>query len=132
MKKLSKEQCKQHAAISAALSSAQEDIKSAVEIYNEKVKALFAEILQPEVDAFNKAKDDATTFLQEIHGEQESFYDERSEKWQEGDAGSSYQDWMGTWELEIEELELEEPTPFEEPTLDGVDEFEGLSLEVDS
>jgi hypothetical protein len=36
----------------------------------------------------------------------ETYYDERSEKWQETDAGSSYQDWKSQFEaLDIDQLE---------------------------
>lgn len=132
MKRLSKAQQTTHETISAKLSGAREDLKGAVATFNDKVAALFAEIVQPEVDAFNAAQTEANEFLQEVHEEMESFYEERSDKWKEGDAGSAYEDWKSSWEMEIEELELEEPPTYDEPEVNGVDEFEGLALECES
>jgi hypothetical protein len=132
MKKLSKAQQTTHETISAKLSGSREDLKGAVSTFNDKVAALFAEIVQPEVDAFNAAATESNEFLQEVHEEMDSFYEDRSDKWKEGDAGSAYEDWKSSWEMEIGEVELEEPAAYDEPEMDGVDEFEELALEADS
>lgn len=132
MKKLSKSQQVKHGEIVSLLTTARDDLVNAVSNFNEKVEALYAEIVAPKVAEVNSAAEQANEFVQEIHGEQEEYASDRSEKWTDSDAGSAYSDWMTEWEVEIETIELEEPTPYEEPTLDGLDEFEQLAMEVSS
>ena len=128
MKKLTKNQIAQHTKLSAELHLAHDELEGAITKYNEKVAAAFAE-LEPVVAALNAKIFDANTFTKEIHDEQQSFFDEKSEKWQEGDAGSTYTDWMNTWEVsDLEEVELDIPGELEMSEID-VETFDWLETE---
>jgi hypothetical protein len=59
-----------------------DDLPDAVE----KVNDLIGDI--------NGAIEDATGIVQEIADEAQSDFEERSERWQQGDAGSEYQGWV--------------------------------------
>lgn len=131
MKRLSKIQLKRHEELSGKLSSAKEDLDDAITSFNEKVELLHNDLLQSKVDAFNEAIRQANEFTEEIHSEQEDYESERSDNWRDGDAGSAYQDWMSQWEMELEELELEPPTPFDEVEIE-TDNFANLDTEVSS
>ena len=64
----------------------------------------------------------------DIVSEMETYYDERSEKWQEGDAGSAYADWKGEWEgLDCATVDL-----VDEPDCSLPDDLEQLPQEADS
>jgi hypothetical protein len=127
MKKLNKEQIAEHTRLSAELHDAHEELDGAVTKYNEKVAAAYAE-LEPFVANFNTKVTAANEFVEQIHEEQQSFFDEKSEKWQEGDAGSAYTDWMGMWDLEIDTIELDEISQLETPDV-VIEDFDGLETE---
>ena len=58
--------------------------------------------------------DEANAFVEETRDTMQSFFDEKSENWQEGDKGQQYQDWINSWESIIIE------------DIDGIEEFENL------
>jgi uncharacterized protein YukE len=131
VKKLTKDQIAQHTKLSAELNDVREKLEAAVKRFNEKVAVEFSE-LETIVEALNEKTSEANAFIEEIHDEQESFYDERSEKWQEGDAGSAYSDWMSTWEISIEPIELMDLPAQDVPQIEGLEDFESLETECSS
>lgn len=78
MKKLDKDQSKRKSELADNLRAAREAADKAVEAYGD----VLAEIAD---------------FAQEVHGAMEDYSGERSEKWQEGDAGQQYQSWIDAW-----------------------------------
>ena len=84
------------------------------------------------------AIEDAQEFAQEIIGAQDDYYDNRSEKWQEGDRGQAYDEWRTEWdqsteglrdyEWEIPDPDLEPPEPVEVEPVE-VGDFEGAPSE---
>jgi uncharacterized protein YukE len=130
MKRLSKTQQARHEEISQKLATTRDELNEAIQAFNAEVTALHARLLQPKVAEVNVAVSLANAFVEEIHGEQESYFDERSDTWREGDAGSEYENWKNEWELSLDELELEDPAPFDEVDMTDADEFENLQQEV--
>lgn len=130
MKRLSKEQVKRHAQLATDLHEAYREMEAAIGYYNVAVSEAFAK-LAPAVEAFNAKVTEANEFIGEVHDEQEAYFDEKSERWQEGDAGSAYSDWKGEWETEVEEVELEEPGELDVPDVD-IESFENLEEESSS
>ena len=78
-----------------------------------------AEAHSDAVSGYNDAMDNAKAFVEEVASRLREVYDNRSEKWQEGDKGQSADAFIQTWE---------EFSPDEESELDGnvADEFEKL------
>lgn len=56
-------------------------------------------------EKYNVLREQAREFVQEIVDAQEEYYDARSEKWQEGEEGSTYATWREAWEDVLNELE---------------------------
>lgn len=68
----------------------------------------------------NAAIEEAEELRDEIHTAMEEYYDARSEKWQEGETGEDYKEWMDEWETEFETVECDVSS-----NLDGLsNEFE--------
>lgn len=132
MKRLDKKQQARHEELSQKLAEARDALNENIATFNAHVSRLHVELLVPKVAAVNVVIAEVNTFVEEVHGEQQDYYDERSDSWREGDAGSEYESWMSGWELEMDELELEEPTPFDEVDMTDADEFENLENEVSS
>lgn len=131
MKRLGRPDVLRHADLVARVTVARDALNAAIREYNRQVKDMHAVLLVPKVQEVNDAVEACNAFVDEVHSDQENYYEDRSDNWREGDAGQSYSDWMSSWELELDELALEEPTPFDEVELD-VDEFERLEEECPS
>ena len=129
MKKLSKTQEKQHEELTAKLAETFDELSVAIAKFNEEISRLYGD-LQPAVDAYNEAVAAANEFAQEVHFEQEGYYDERSDNWRDGDAGSAYSDWMSEWEVELEPIELDDVPQLDDPSRE--DDFGNLPTEVSS
>lgn len=79
-------------------------LEAAVEKYNEKIQAI--------KDAYESVAEDAR-----------AYYDERSEKWQEGDAGTNYMEWIDQLEaVDLDEVELDIPEDIEMPDFPDLSE----------
>lgn len=83
----------------------QEAIQKLVDDFNEKY-----------IDPFNAALGEAGGFIEDIYNERQNEYDERSERWQEGDNGQNAYEWLQNWENAVGELE--EMSPLECPVLE--------------
>ena len=50
------------------------------------------------MEAYKAAVEEAKAFAERIAEEMTNYFDDRSEKWQDGDAGGEYQSWKDEWE----------------------------------
>ena len=82
-----------------------------------KLKAELVDRIDRLQSDLNAAIEEAEAFREEVHDAQEEYYDERSEKWQEGASGEAYKEWMDEWEVEFEEVECDVSS-----NLDGLSE----------
>lgn len=71
-------------------------------------KARLSEQLEEARSAFEAAVQEANDFLEAVAPELRAYYDEKSEKWQESDAGSAYDGWVTTFESKLDEPALDE------------------------
>jgi hypothetical protein len=98
-----------------------------VHAYNEACLAAYA-VLQVAVEEYNTA---AEEIAEEVHAIGESIraaIDEKSERWQESDAGSAASDWCSSYEdWAHESMEFFEPDEITEPEPTIVDEIEELA-----
>ena len=134
MKRLNKTMLAKQAELASRLHALNEATEAIVVEYNEALETAFAvyecAIIDAEGDATaaydlvdTSAIEDAQEFAQEIIGAQDDYYDNRSEKWQEGDRGQAYDEWRTEWdqsteglrdyEWEIPDPDLEPPEPME-------------------
>lgn len=124
MRKLSKAQATEFDARIAALRARAEEVENAYSAFEDAHGELAAA-----VEAYNEAVSEAESFRDEIVGEMQTYYDDRSEKRQEGDAGSNYQDWINEWE-NFDLTHLDEPDLPYRPECAHADELENLPQEV--
>lgn len=102
-----------------------EDARLKIEEKKAELETLIAGFQGQIDDLVNEAEE----ARQELHGvlddlvnEAENYYDERSEKWQEGDAGSSYVDWKSQIESARDGVDVELAYQLEEnPSFDDWD-----------
>jgi hypothetical protein len=122
LKRLTKKQSKFFADLIDEMTLAHESAIEAADDFNEVIRGELAEraealgealgVLNAKIEAYNEG-------VEEIRDLAEQYYDERSERWQESEAGESYQEWIDAME-EIEELDTDTPETeeVEEPDMD--------------
>lgn len=113
--KMSKEQVARLTELVEAVDAAQHRVKAAVEKANEEIKRLVNganELLDP----LNEALVELAEFRNDWTAEIRAYIDEKTERWQEGDAGVAHQSMLDEWE----DLDL-----------DGYEPLEAVELEFD-
>jgi uncharacterized protein YukE len=113
MKTISKADQKRIEALIGRLSDAGSEVATAIDA------------LKDALNAANEVRQELYDVMDDICNTAEGYYDERSEKWQEGDAGSAYQSWITQLETSRDALETEFDADVENPVEDVVNEFEG-------
>jgi chromosome segregation ATPase len=124
MKKISKGDVSKLEEIVADLTSKKTDVETAIEKANEAIVEANAAI-----EEYNGHLEEAEALRDSVVGAIEEYVGDKSEKWQEGDAAASYEDWKGEWEG----IDFSEVDPIEEltaPDMDHSSELEGLPQEV--
>ena len=112
MRKLDKSQQQQRNMLTARAKSAYSDLEKAISDANAAIA-----LANEKLETYNEVAEDAKTFRDEIKDEMDSYYDDRTEKWQDSDAGDFYRNWKDAWEAQdfdkldaFEELETPEAT----------------------
>lgn len=123
MTKLTQAQIKQKNDLLDKLRRKKVILAEAVDLYNSELQDASGK-LKDVVDEYNEALVAMTNFINECAEEISSYYEEKSEKWQEGDTGAAYAEWMEAWAngSEFEEYRFEEPCEADEPD----DDFESI------
>lgn len=104
MNKLSKEQQKKIDDLRARWTAARDLLDTEQADVNEKITQ-FETSLNEKIADLNAIIEEANGLRDEIQADAQSYYDEKSEKWQEGERGSAHSDWVSSWQEEIEEIE---------------------------
>lgn len=152
MKKLTKKQVEDRDAHVTALRSAKEKLTLAIGAFNEASETAFAEVstavetynqkrkdelvaVTEAAEAYNEVAAEASSFCEGLRDEAQGYHDDKSEKWQEGDAGQAYAQWIEEIGLDVsmieleepDDLEVEEPAEVDEPSMEvGPDELEEM------
>jgi uncharacterized protein YukE len=102
------------------MAEVESDLQNAINQFNEQMTAMFAPIEELQ-GRYNELIAEAQGFLETIHEQQEAYSEERSDSWHNGDSGQAYREWMGEWNLDLDEIEVITPNPIEDPALDTAD-----------
>jgi hypothetical protein len=105
MKRISKTDAKRRQEILGRLDKVAEELTTAHKTF----LAAVTEASTPLIDTrnrYNSIVEEANGFRDDIAGAIDSYIDERSDKWREGDAASSYDEWRDAWQEELDEAEL--------------------------
>jgi hypothetical protein len=101
MKKLSKRDEERRAEIITRFQAATAEIDEAIVAVN----AIIDEQLNTAIDRYNEVVNNLDGLRDDVVAAMEEYAGDRSEKWQEGDAGQSYEEWKSEWEnLDASEL----------------------------
>jgi hypothetical protein len=58
------------------------------------------------IDTYNETLEEARGFIEDLSSIMSDYYDERSEKWQDGDAGQAYAEWKQAYaDFDAEDME---------------------------
>jgi chromosome segregation ATPase len=123
--RLTKAEVQQREEIAAALDAAGTTLNAAVETYNAACEEAWKDVLKAQT-AYNQQVEVAQAFITEIHETRQSEFDDKSEKWQDGEAGQAVSGWLEQWEVELDEIEIDKPDGFDDLDLDAKDTFEQL------
>jgi NAD-specific glutamate dehydrogenase len=130
MKRLTKDHAQRHAVLVERLHATQRDLERAIETYNEEASRAFAHV-EVVRDRMQALLTEANEWLDEVRTDAQSYFDDRSEKWQESEAGEAYAEWISELETTLDEIEIAEPDALDVPDLDGIETFEGIRQGVD-
>lgn len=78
------------------LEVARKEIEEAIKTYNDKLEIL-NENLEGAFQKYNDQIQDCQRFIEEVGETIQGEIDDRSEKWQESDAGQAHQTWLDQW-----------------------------------
>lgn len=126
MTKLNKEQLKQWEEHKSAISDERDALETEIDAYNALMNETW-ERVENALLSLNEKIAQAEEWRGEIASEMQDYFDERTERWQEGDAGCAYQEWISEWEIELSEVELEAPPEVEMPDDDAGTTLENLT-----
>lgn len=105
-------------------------LNGAIEQFNADVAEKWAEV-EEALNDYNGAISDAYEFVDRVKTEFNDAYEEKSEKWQEGDRGSAAREWIDSFDsVELEQVEMDAPEPLEEVSGEGLDALENLETEA--
>ena len=76
---------------------------------------------------YNNVLDRASEMLDDWHSEADGYYDERSEKWQEGDSGVMYEEWKESFNVDVEHIYVEPPDELDIPEMEHGPEIEEIA-----
>ena len=106
--------------------AAREDLDAAIEAYNDTVQTAFASV-HIAADVYNGLIAEAQEWAEDIAGQIENYFEDRSERWREGKRGQAYDAWMIAYqEISLEPADIETPDPLEWDGEDAASILEGL------
>ena len=86
-----------------------EQAKDLLEIINDKINDIIKETTHNDsgltlteiLDEFRDKKETLVDQVNEVVGDMEGYYDDRSEKWQSGGRGEAYSEWLEAWKYVV-------------------------------
>lgn len=115
-------ECEEHA---AKVRTALEGLEKAIEDYN-GIMAAAQEKVSEAAAKLQEAIGDANEWREALNVEQEDYYGEKSERWQDSDAGQSYSAWKDEWAIEWSFDDIEFPPELEMPDCDVADVLDNI------
>lgn len=129
MKRISKSDAQRKLELADKLEKAHSVLDNAISVFNERVTELWPSVTEA-IETYNQVAQEVNGFKADIAGAIESYMDDRSDKWREGDAAQSYEEWKSAWEEDIEEAEIDDPDTVEMPELSNGEELRDMEDEV--
>ena len=129
MLKLTAEQRQFKQELIQKLKTARAEFEAALDMYNTLLIAM-TQALTAKVDAFNEVIEEINEWTDGAHTELSDFFDSKSERWQSGDTGAQYSEWMEEFTTKLDELSIDLPEAIELDSLEQVENFEQIRSEI--
>jgi hypothetical protein len=100
MKKFSKDDDAKLDELAGNLRAQWEEVESTKDALHEAL-----ERYNEQIGKYNELAGEARDFVGELESRAQDYHDERSERWQEGDAGANYTAWIDTMQVDLEDIE---------------------------
>lgn len=111
------------------INAAAENVTNVADDINGKIADLFGP-LEDAVREYNDLVSEYNGVLDDLVSEIESYYDDKSEKWQEGERGQAYMEWKDNVEqCKLEEASDPEPPVVDAPDVATVDQQPGMGID---
>ena len=125
MKSITKADLKLRDELCSQIRKAHEALEVAVDAFNNAMVEPWGAV-EDALEKYNSIVSDLESWKEDITSQIQEYIDERSEKWQEGDRGQAYQEWLSAYEnTSIESVEMSMP--------DTVDfNVEGVADDIES
>lgn len=115
MKKFSKEQLDSIEKAVSDVRDAERDLNDEIKMFNEHMDGFRSDV-ELAIEKYNNKLASLKEVYTGLAETAREYYDERSEKWQEGDAGQAYSDWCDEMEnVDLEPINIELPEEVNEP-----------------
>ena len=125
MNKLDKAAIAERDAVCASLREKYSTLETAVDEFNFVLEQAWDKV-DSALTAYNEAVGEANSWREGIAGDMQTYFDERSEKWQEGDKGQEYASWKQQFEEELQDADLPKPEKLELQIDDAAEILEQL------
>lgn len=130
--KLTKDEAARKAELLLDLQAQYDKLEDAINTYRAE-EALLREPVVNALDAYNELVDAARGFAEDVANRAETEYDEKSEKWQEGDRGEAAREWKDAWDnVNLDEIEIEWPDELSVDDPGHATELDGLPEEMEA
>lgn len=106
---LTKKQIEERLDLIGKLAAQKAKVEDAVSTVNEMFDSAVANTLIPEIDKYNALLTEVKAFTESVSEEARNKYDEKSEKWQESEAGQAAYEFISSWEQISFTEEIEHP-----------------------
>ena len=117
--KLTKQELNRRDELRDKLADARIDLDEAIAEQNRIIEDAYSAI-NAALDDYNEVVNEAYGFVEDIHAEREGEYDDKSERWQEGERGQAAYEWLDTLANERDEL----------TGIDPLEAFTGVELDL--
>lgn len=112
--KITKAQIAERDALVTDIRAKADALEAAITAYNDGIEKL-ATALSEAAEEYNGALADVQDFVSGVAEDGRAEFEEKSERWQEGEKGQYADAWLQQWEsLELEDFEFDAPEPVEE------------------
>jgi uncharacterized protein YicC (UPF0701 family) len=113
--KLTKQEDARKSELEAELEQLVGEATDGLEVLREKIGELVTEFNEKHVSPLSEKMTEAYGFVEDIVNERQTDFDDKSERWQEGERGQAAQSWLQEWENGMQGLEA--PAELEAPDL---------------
>jgi len=129
--KLTQAEAKRRDELVEALQKAQGELDDAVSEYNEKSQEIRGPV-EEAVSAYNAVVEEAHDFAEDVASDGDTAFDEKSEKWQEGERGEAARSWIDEWQnADFNEIEINWPDDLEIEAPGHAGNLEALPTEAE-